>query len=68
MVWLEGGPERLPYGDHGLQTEVEIDGRRYQVWTKPDGDRGYLAFYAIDAVRSGTLDWTAFIEWTRANG
>jgi len=68
MVWLEGGPERKPDGAAGLQTEITIDGERYQVWTKGAKDPGYIAFYALDPNPSGQLDWNKFIEWTRANG
>ena len=68
MVWLDHGPERKPDGQAGYKGDVTIDGLRWEVWTKGAKDPGYIAFYAKNPIRSGSIDWNDFIDWARNNG
>ncbi len=66
MVWLEVGNERLPSGSAPQYVYTNTAGEQYDVYTKAGSDN-YLAYVAKNPVRSGTLDWSAFIEDARSN-
>ena len=66
MVWLDSGAERLPAGPSGFVTTATIDGASWDIYTKSN-DLKYVAFVSNNPSLTGTLDWSAFIEWTSNN-
>lgn len=64
MVWLDRGAERLPAAPSDYVTTTTLDGKVYDVYTKPS-DEEYIAFVAQNPTASGEINWTTFIEWTR---
>ena len=64
MVWLDRGAERLPAAPRDYVTSAELDGKMYDIYTKPS-DEEYIAFVAQNPTTSGEINWTTFIEWTR---
>ncbi len=64
MLWLDRGPERLPSGSRDFVTSIELDGKGYDVYTKPS-DPEYIAFVAQQPTTSGQINWSTFIEWSR---
>ncbi len=66
MVWLDSGAERLPAGPNDYVTTETLDGIEYEIYTKPS-DVEYIAFVSQSPQTSGSINWTTFIEWTRAN-
>ncbi len=64
MVWIDSGAERLPSGPGDFVTTVTLGGQQYDVYTK-SSDRKYVAFVARNPQLTGTLNWTAFIDWAR---
>ena len=66
MVWLEVGNERFPSGSAPAHTFTSTAGHTYDVYTKPGNDQ-YLAYVAQNVVQADTLDWSEFINNTRAN-
>ena len=66
MVWLDSGAERLPAGPSGFVTTATIDGASWDIYTKSN-DLKYVAFVRRNPNLSGTVNWSAFIEWTSNN-
>jgi len=64
MVWLEMGNERLPSGQPPVGQFTSGAGQTYDVYTKSDN---YVAYVAQNPVRSGTLNWSEFINDTKGN-
>ncbi len=64
MLWLDRGAERLPAAPGDFVTTVSLDGKSYDVYTKPS-DEEYVAFVAQSPETSGEINWNTFIEWTR---
>jgi hypothetical protein len=64
MLWLDRGAERLPAAPSDFVTTVNLDGKDYDVYTKPS-DKEYIAFVAHDLQTSGQINWNTFIEWTQ---
>lgn len=64
MVWLDKGAERLPAAPRDYVTTATLDGKVYDIYTKPS-DKEYIAFVAQNPTASGEINWTTFIEWTR---
>ncbi len=64
MVWLDSGAERLPAAPQDFVTTQTLDGKVYDIYTKPS-DPEYIAFVAQNPTASGEINWTTFIEWTR---
>lgn len=64
MLWLDRGAERLPAAPGDYVTSVSLDGKSYDVYTKPS-DLEYIAFVAQNPQSSGEINWNTFIEWTR---
>lgn len=64
MVWLDRGAERLPAAPSDYVTTTTLDGKVYDIYTKPS-DEEYIAFVAQNPTTSGEINWTTFIEWTR---
>ncbi len=66
MVWLDAGAERLPAAPSDYVTTQTLDGVEYDIYTKPS-DAEYIAFVSKSPTASGSINWTTFVEWTRAN-
>lgn len=66
MVWLDAGAERLPAAPNDYVTTQTLDGIEYDIYTKPT-DPEYIAFVSKTPTASGSINWTTFVEWTRAN-
>jgi len=65
MVWVDKPSIRTP----GAQvTTASIDGRSWDVFTNPQLTWGYVAFVAQQPITEATLDWNAFIDWSRTQG
>ncbi len=65
MVWVGVPGEKTP----GTQVSTAtIDGVEWKVYANPALSWGYVAFVAPETTNKGTLDWNAFIDWSRANG
>lgn len=64
MVWLEMGNERLPSGQPPVAQYTSSAGLTYDVYTKSDN---YVAYVAQNPVTADTLNWTEFVDDTRAN-
>ncbi len=64
MVWLESGAERLPSGQPPIAQFTSSAGQTYDVYTKSDN---YVAYLAQNTVRTGSLNWSEFIDDATAN-
>ena len=64
MVWLEAGNERLPSGEPPVAQFTSGNGQTYDVYTKSNN---YVAYVAQNPVRSGTLNYSEFINDTIGN-
>ncbi len=64
MLWLDKGAERLPAAPGDYVTSTTLDGKGYDIYTKPS-DIEYIAFVAQNPSTSGEINWNTFIEWTR---
>ena len=64
MVWLESGAERLPSGQPPIAQFTSSAGQTYDVYTKSDN---YVAYLAQNPVRTGSLNWSEFINDATAN-
>ncbi len=62
MVWVGKPDVRTPGPPVGTAT---IDGREWDVFINPSLGWGYVAYVAQTPMTSGTLNWNAFVEWTR---
>ena len=65
MVWVGVPTIRTP---GTLKTSVTLSGREWDVYTNPALSWAYVAFVAKQPHTSGTLDWNAFINWSRDVG
>ncbi len=65
MVWVGVPAIRTP---GVLSTSVALDGQDWDVFTNPQLGWGYVAFVARQPSQRGTLDWNAFVDWTRFEG
>ena len=64
MVWVGVPEEKTP----GTQiTTATIDGILWKVYANPVLSWGYVAFVADQTTTTGSLDWNAFIDWSRDN-
>ncbi len=65
MVWVNSPVTKTP----GTQvTEATIDGKDWLVYVNPSLGWGYVAFVETTPSYQGTLDWNAFVNWTRYQG
>ncbi len=62
MIWVGKPDIRTPGSPVGTAT---IDGREWDVYTNPSLGWGYVAYVAQTPFSSGSLNWNAFVEWTR---
>lgn len=65
MVWVDKPTIRTP---GVLVTSANIDGRVWDVFVNPQLSWGYVAFVAQQPFTEATLDWNAFIDWSRFQG
>jgi len=65
MVWVASPSIRTP---GTLVTTAQIDGRNWSVYTNPQLSWGYVAFVSDRQLNEGTLNWNAFIDWSRLQG
>lgn len=65
MVWVGKPVTRTP---GSLVTTAHIDGIVWDVYTNPQLTWGYVAFVAQQPLNQGTLNWNAFIQWSRNQG
>lgn len=65
MVWVGRPTIRTPGTPVATAT---IDGINWDVYTNPQLTWGYVAFVAQQPFNEGTLDWNAFIDWSRTQG
>ncbi len=63
MVWISSPSIRTP-GSTKAETSVMIDNQLWDVWIKPEQDKEYIAFTAVNELAQGTLNWNRFIDWT----
>jgi len=65
MVWVGVPNIRTP----GTQvTTATVDGQGWDVFVNTDLPWGYVAFVAQNPSNRGTLDWNAFVDWSRNVG
>ena len=65
MVWVGVPDIRTP----GTQvTTARIDGQDWDVYVNNSLPWGYVAFWAQNPSNRGTLDWNAFVDWSRFVG
>ncbi len=65
MVWVGVPTIRTP----GTPvTRVTLSGQDWDVYINPQLGWAYVAFVATAPGNSGTLDWNAFVNWSRFNG
>ncbi len=64
MVWLESGAERLPSGQPPIAQFTSSAGQTYDVYTKSNN---YVAYLAQNPVRTGSLNWSEFIDDATTN-
>lgn len=64
MVWVQAG-DKYPY--HQPLTMAVIGDQLWYVFADASRSRRYIAFVLSETQTSGTLDWNAFIRWTRQN-
>ncbi len=65
MVWVGVPAIRTP---GTLLTTVTLSGREWDVYVNPALGWAYVAFVATTPFNRGTLDWNAFVEWSRFEG
>jgi len=65
MVWVDSPSIRTP---GTLVSTANIDGRVWDVYTNPQLSWGYVAFVAQQPLTEGSLDWNAFVDWSRFQG
>ena len=63
MVWIANPDIRTP-GSTKAESGVLIDNQLWDVWIKPQQDKSYIAFTALNEVTAGTLNWKRFVDWT----
>ncbi len=65
MVWVGVPNIRTP----GVQvSSVTLSGQDWDVYTNPTLGWAYVAFVAQNPHNAGTLDWNAFVNWSRYQG
>ncbi|OED41881.1 hypothetical protein AB833_08580 [Chromatiales bacterium (ex Bugula neritina AB1)] len=65
MIWVGVPSIRTP----GVQlTSVSLSGEEWDVYTNPTLGWAYVAFVAKKPSNKGTLDWNAFVNWSRYEG
>ncbi len=65
MVWVGVPTIRTP----GTKlTTVNLSGYEWDVYVNPALGWAYVAFVATTPFNRGTLDWNAFVEWSRFEG
>jgi len=64
MVWLESGAKRLPSGQPPTAQFTTTAGQTYDVYTKDDN---YVAYLTQNPTRTGTLNFSEFINDATAN-
>ena len=62
MVWIANPDSNKP-GDLA-ETAVDIDGRKWDVYIKPNSNKQYIAFTANEPFSEGIINWNRFVEWT----
>lgn len=65
MVWVGVPSIRTP---GVFNTSVTLSGQEWDVYTNPQLGWAYVAFVAKEPSNKGTLDWNAFVNWSRFNG
>ena len=66
MVWVDTY-KQVP-GGNKVATAVTLGGHSYDVWYSPgSGTGGYLAFYANQAITSGTIDLLGLFKYAVMN-
>ena len=65
MVWVGVPTIRTP---GRLVTTATISGQEWDVYTNPQLSWAYVAFVAKQPSNRGTLDWNAFVDWSRNVG
>ena len=65
MVWV-GKPDIRTPGP--IVASAQISGRAWDIHVNPALGWGYVAFVAQAPFTSGSLDWNAFVDWTRNSG
>ncbi len=65
MVWVGVPTVRTP---GTLVTTATISGQEWDVYTNPQLSWSYVAFVAKQPSNRGTLDWNAFVNWSRNVG
>lgn len=65
MVWVGVPAIRTP---GTLLTSVTLSGHEWDVYVNPALGWAYVAFVARTPFNSGTLDWNAFVDWSRFEG
>ena len=63
MVWIANPDIRTP-GSVKAEAGVMIDNQLWDVWIKPQQDKSYIAFTALNEASTGTLNWKRFVDWT----
>ena len=66
MVWVGVPNVRTP--GRLLVESVNISGQEWDVYTNPSLSWSYVAFVAKQPSNRGTLNWNAFIDWSRNVG
>ena len=65
MVWVGVPSIRTP----GTRlTTVNLSGHEWDVYVNPALGWAYVAFVATTPFNQGTLDWNAFVDWSRYEG
>ncbi len=64
MVWIASPSIRTP-GNIKAATGVLIDDQLWDIWIKPDQEAAYIAYTAQNELTSATLNWRAFVDYTR---
>jgi hypothetical protein len=65
MVWVGVPAIRTP---GTLLTSVSLSGHEWDVYVNPSLGWAYVAFVAKTPFTRGTLDWNAFVDWSRDEG
>lgn len=64
MVWVQAG-DKYPYRQP--LTMAVIRDQLWYVFADASRSKHYIAFVLSETQTSGTLDWNAFVDWTRQN-
>jgi hypothetical protein len=64
MVWVQAG-DKYPYRQP--LTMAVIQDQLWYVFADASRSTGYIAFVLAETQTSGSLDWNAFLDWTRQN-